>query len=223
MPASRRSSPGSPGGSWTSYAIDAGRVYVAGFSAGGAMAAVMAATYPDLYAAAGVHSGLAAGAAHDVSSAFAAMAQAAHRTARRGNVPLIVFHGDGDPTVDIINADQLVQASVRATSADMTTATTRYGQAAGRDFVQVTYRDGKGRAVVEQWTVSGPATHGSAAVPTGPIRTRSDPTRRVRWCGSSPVTGHRWPERRRQLSCGCIGPGRRTAPGRCRCRWVGGR
>jgi len=91
------------------YGLDRERVYVAGLSAGGAMAVILGRTYPDMFAAVGVHSGLPYGVAHDLPSAFVAMRR--HCTADlksegpesaqawRSAIPTIVFHGDWDVTV----------------------------------------------------------------------------------------------------------------------------
>jgi poly(hydroxyalkanoate) depolymerase family esterase len=168
------------------YEVAEGRVYVAGMSAGGAMAAIMGATYPDLYAAIGVHSGLAPGSANDMSSAFTAMRQGgpvvASRRAPNGEstkiVPTIVFHGDRDTTVHPRNGERLMAHPDIAGGQNGSSprVRTRQGRVpGGYEYTRFTYRDETGRDIVERWSVhglghawSGGSYPGSYTDPKGP-------------------------------------------------------
>ena len=160
------------------HAVDADRVYVAGLSAGGAMAAILAREYPDLFAAAGVHSGLRAGAAHDVASAFGAMkagpssAGPAHPSA-----PMIVFHGSADSTVAPANGDAVVAAAL-ATTPGAVAAEERGRAGPGRPWLRTQWHAveaGDGVSSAEHWVVegsphawSGGSSAGSFTDPNGP-------------------------------------------------------
>ena len=162
--------------------VDGERVYIAGLSAGGAAAAIMGATYPDLYAAIGVHSGLACGAASDMPSAFAAMRQGRSDLARAPGrvgraVPTIVFHGDRDTTVNPVNGDQVVAQSKAA--ADLRTTVTTGEASGGIRYTCTVQADENGRSVLEQWVLhgaghawSGGSTAGSYTEPRGPDASR---------------------------------------------------
>ena len=165
------------------YQVDADRVYVAGFSAGGAMAAVMAAVYPDLYAAAGVHSGLAYAAAGNLATALAAMRQGASGRTRppAQPVPLIVFHGDRDATVSPANAAGLIDQALAAGTAGRQRAgrpapVTHDGRVpGGHAYTRTCYQDPDGATLAENWTIhqgghdwSGGVPHQSYTDPRGP-------------------------------------------------------
>ena len=143
------------------HRVDADRVWVAGLSAGGAMAAILAREYPDLFAAAGVHSGLPPGAAHDMVSAFSAMKSGARNVPASDaarSAPVIVFHGDADTTVNALNGGHLVDAVLGAAPAQ---ATREPSPAAspGRAFTRTIYRPADATdpapSLAEHWVVHG--------------------------------------------------------------------
>ena len=139
--------------------LDARRVYAAGLSAGGAMAAVLAHTHPDVFAAVGVHSGLPFRSAHDVPSAFAAMKSGGRGAARggAGTTRAIVFHGDRDATVNASNADAVFAQFCTAPGSDGDDPqfTVETGSAQGRAFTRRIHADRAGNVTAEQWILHG--------------------------------------------------------------------
>mgnify|MGYP003608979416 CR=1 FL=1 len=153
------------------HPVDAGRVYVAGLSAGGAMAAVLGREYPDVFAAVGVHSGLQAGAAHNVMGALSAMKNgakpgpAAHGGSRQSGAPalpprpIIVFHGDADGTVHARNGEQLIDAALASAigGARNVQQEEQTGQSpGGKSYTRTVYCRAADSA--------GPSAHGKATV-----------------------------------------------------------
>ena len=177
------------------FCVEEGRVYVAGLSAGGAAAAILGSAYPDLYAAIGVHSGLACGAARDMPSAFAAMSQGAAATSRRGFakavVPTIVFHGDNDRTVNPINGDQVIAQSKAGAGLRVHKSS---GESAGKvAYSRTVHTDENDVPLLEQWVLhgaghawSGGRPAGSYTEPKGPDASRE----MVRFFFQHSLAGH---------------------------------
>jgi len=165
------------------HVVDTRRIFVAGLSAGAAMAVILGETYPELFAGVGAHSGLPYRSAHDIPSAMVAMKggrsgieslkaaagparpaatrpAAEPRSALTQAVPTIVFHGDRDHTVQLSNGIEIAQQASNAhaaasTSAALRASTQRGARAGGRSYSRTVHTDAAGQVRVEFWTVHG--------------------------------------------------------------------
>jgi poly(hydroxyalkanoate) depolymerase family esterase len=156
--------------------IDQARIYVAGLSAGGAAAAIMGEAYPDLYAAVGVHSGLACGSAHDMTSAFNAMRGAGKNSAARASAslkPTIVFHGDRDTTVHPCNGANVVARASGDTTSEIRTE--RRSSVEGHSFSHSVHRGTSGLSIIELWELHDAGHSWSGGSPAGSFTNREGP------------------------------------------------
>jgi poly(hydroxyalkanoate) depolymerase family esterase len=171
------------------WKIDAHRVYVAGASAGAAMAVILGAAYPDLFAAIGVHSGAEYQAARNVVGGLKAMRRGGPDPVRQGQkayeamggckrmMPTIVFHGTRDRIVPLVNGDQVVQQWLQANhlashgqydSVFENPNTTTVGQVpGGRSYTVSTWKDHTGNEVQAYWKIHGMGHAWSGGSPTG--------------------------------------------------------
>ena len=139
------------------HAADPARVYAAGLSAGGAMAAILGAEFPELYAAIGVHSGLAAGSGKDMISGLHAMKHPARGKVLKKGAPIIVFHGDADAVVHPGNGKAVLHQFIAAHGGQLVEDTERGDHGAGRAYSRTRWHDAAGRRVAEHWVVHGAA------------------------------------------------------------------
>lgn len=155
------------------HGVDPRRIFVAGLSAGAAMAVVLGQAYPEVFAGVGAHSGLPYESAHDIPSAMAAMkggrgcagagrpSSGSTRTKATGHaVPTIVFHGDRDHTVQHDNGVRIVDQANDAFAqerqgAPLQSSTQRATSPAGRSYSRIVHADSDGTARVESWTLHG--------------------------------------------------------------------
>ena len=156
------------------HAIDPRRVYVAGLSAGGAMASILGHTHPDLFAAVGVHSGLACGAANGLISALSVMKSGNGRSTLQSTVPIIVFHGDADTVVHPHNGQAVLQSVVGA-GEQSTPNKVQSKSPQGRTYTRTRYQREDGSSLAEYWELhgaghawSGGSNSGSYTDPLGP-------------------------------------------------------
>jgi poly(hydroxyalkanoate) depolymerase family esterase len=168
------------------FGVPADKVFVAGLSAGAAMAVVLGNAYPDLYCAVGCHSGLPHGCAGDTATALQVMRSGASmdnvEALTGGAVPVIVFHGDNDQTVHIANGQTVIEHSLSAACANDAqgpAAIREVGVSQGRDYTRVVHQSADGAVLAEHWVIhgaghawSGGNSRGSYADEKGPSASR---------------------------------------------------
>lgn len=170
------------------WAVNPQRVYVAGISAGGAMSVIMAATYPDLYAAAMVYAGCQyQGGATCMGAGATLPAEESGRRAyeamgsRARVVPVLVIQGDTDPLVPPANAERVVQQFLASDdwadngandgSVNRNRSATRSGQKpGGRSYDIDDYTDAAGCLLAQRWLIQGMGHAWSNATPNGSPR-----------------------------------------------------
>lgn len=157
------------------------KLFAAGLSAGGAMAAVLAEAYPDVFSAVGIHSGIATGQATDMSGALAAMrgengraVNGVEHEIRRDQPRAIIFQGLSDRTVHPSNAERIL-AAARAGRKVSAVEKEEASSDGNRSYKRLIVSGRKGLPLVESWTIqgsghawSGGRAEGSFTDPAGP-------------------------------------------------------